>query len=152
MPVPVPDAVALYGRASAHALDLAEQIRLDQLGASTPCTEWSVQDLLDHLVSGTGYLRAAASGGEPTPVSGSTAVSREPADAAVESALNAIGHAGRRAMLRLASDGERTSSELAQIAGLSPSAASQHLKVLREAGLMHVRVDATRRLYRVDLK
>lgn len=79
-------------------------------------------------------------------------MSPEPAGADVESALHAIGHAGRRAMLRLASDGERTSSELAQIAGLSPSAASQHLKVLREAGLMHVRVDATRRLYRVDLQ
>ncbi len=70
----------------------------------------------------------------------------------MEAALQAIGHAGRRAMLRLASDGERTSTELAQAAGLSPSAASQHLKVLREAGLVHVRVDATRRLYRVDLK
>lgn len=73
-------------------------------------------------------------------------------DVDVEAALHAIGHAGRRTMLRLASDGERTSTELAQAAGLSPSAASQHLKVLRDAGLVHVRVDATRRLYRVDLK
>ena len=74
-----------------------------------------------------------------------------PADP-MEAALHAVGHAGRRAMLRLAFDGERTSTELAQAAGLSTSAASQHLRVLREAGLMHVRVDATRRLYRVDLK
>jgi DNA-binding transcriptional ArsR family regulator len=34
---------------------------------------------------------------------------------------------------------------------LTPSAASPHLKLLRETGLMHVRVDARRRLYRVDL-
>jgi DNA-binding transcriptional ArsR family regulator len=53
-------------------------------------------------------------------------------------------------MLRLAWDGERTSSELAEAAGLSRSAASQHLKVLRDAGLVHVRVDANRRLYQVD--
>jgi DNA-binding transcriptional ArsR family regulator len=53
-------------------------------------------------------------------------------------------------MLRLARDGERTASELADVAGLSPSAASPHLKLLRESGLMHVRVDAKRRLYRVD--
>ena len=54
-------------------------------------------------------------------------------------------------MLRLARDGERTASDLADAAGLSPSAASPHLKLLRETGLMYVRVDARRRLYRVDL-
>jgi DNA-binding transcriptional ArsR family regulator len=69
-----------------------------------------------------------------------------------EAALHAISHRGRRAMLRLASDAERTSSELAEAAGLSRSAASQHLKVLREAGLMHARVDANRRLYQVDVQ
>jgi DNA-binding transcriptional ArsR family regulator len=68
----------------------------------------------------------------------------------MEAALQAISHAGRRAMLRLAWDGERTSSELADAAGLSRSAASQHLRLLRDAGLVHVRVDANRRLYRVD--
>jgi DNA-binding transcriptional ArsR family regulator len=63
-----------------------------------------------------------------------------------------MGHPGRRAMLRLARDEERSASELAEIANLSPSAASPHLKMLRETGLMHVRVDAKRRLYRVDLQ
>ncbi len=68
----------------------------------------------------------------------------------IEVALHAISHRGRRAMLRLAWDAERSSSELAEAAGLSRSAASQHLKVLRDAGLVHVRVDANRRLYQVD--
>ena len=54
-------------------------------------------------------------------------------------------------MLRLARDEERSAAELAHVAGLSPSAASPHLKLLRETGLMHVRVDAKRRLYCVDL-
>lgn len=63
-----------------------------------------------------------------------------------------MGHPGRRAMLRLARDEERTASELAEAAHLSPSAASPHLKLMREAGLMHVRVDAKHRLYRVDLQ
>lgn len=62
-----------------------------------------------------------------------------------------MGHPGRRAMLQLARDEERTATELAAAAGLAPSAASPHLKLLRETGLMHVRVDAKRRLYRVDL-
>jgi DNA-binding transcriptional ArsR family regulator len=52
-------------------------------------------------------------------------------------------------MLRLAHQ-ERTASELAAAAGLSPSAASPHLKLLRQVGLLHMRVDAKRRLYLVD--
>ncbi len=55
-------------------------------------------------------------------------------------------------MLRLVWDEERPATELADAAGLSRSAASQHLKLLRDAGLITVRVDATRRLYRADLE
>lgn len=54
-------------------------------------------------------------------------------------------------MLRLVWDAERQASELADAAGLSRPAASQHLKQLREAGLVTVRIDANRRLYRADL-
>ncbi len=72
-------------------------------------------------------------------------------DGSLDGAVRAMGHPGRRAMLRLARDEERSATELAVAAGLAPSAASPHLKRLRETGLMHVRVDARRRLYRVDL-
>jgi DNA-binding transcriptional ArsR family regulator len=72
-------------------------------------------------------------------------------DPAFEDAIRALAHPGRRAMLRLVWDDERPATELADAAGLSRSAASQHLKLLREAGLIRVRVDATRRLYRADL-
>jgi DNA-binding transcriptional ArsR family regulator len=66
--------------------------------------------------------------------------------------LRALAHPARRAMLRLVWDAERTSSDLADAVGMSRPAASQHLKVLREAGLVHVRVDGNQRLYRVDLE
>lgn len=69
----------------------------------------------------------------------------------VEDGIQALAHRGRRTMLRLVQDGECTSSELAEAAGLTRSAASQHLRILRDAGLVHVRVDANRRLYRADL-
>ncbi|AGB22952.1 putative transcriptional regulator [Mycobacterium sp. JS623] len=72
-------------------------------------------------------------------------------DPAVEDAIRALAHPGRRAMLRLVWDEERTATELADAAGLSPSAASQHLKLLRDTGFITVRADATRRLYRADL-
>jgi DNA-binding transcriptional ArsR family regulator len=70
---------------------------------------------------------------------------------ALEDAIRALAHPGRRAMLRLVWDEERPATELADAAGLSRSAASQHLKLLRDAGLITVRADATRRLYRADL-
>jgi DNA-binding transcriptional ArsR family regulator len=70
---------------------------------------------------------------------------------AVDEKLRALAHPARRAMLRLAWDAERSSSEIAEAVALSRPAASQHLKVLRDAGLVHVRVDGNQRLYRVDL-
>jgi DNA-binding transcriptional ArsR family regulator len=68
----------------------------------------------------------------------------------MQAAIDAIAHPGRRAMLRLVLDRELPVSELADRVGLSQPAASQHLKVLRDAGLVRGRVDGRRRLYRVD--
>ena len=70
---------------------------------------------------------------------------------ALEESIRAMAHPGRREMLRLVWDAERPSSDLADAARLSRSAASQHLRVLRDAGLVTVRVDGNRRLYRADL-
>ena len=50
--------------------------------------------------------------------------------------MRAIAHPGRRTMLRLVWDEERPATELADAAGMSKSAASQHLKLLRDAGLV----------------
>jgi DNA-binding transcriptional ArsR family regulator len=70
----------------------------------------------------------------------------------MQAAIDAIAHPGRRAMLRLVLDRELPVSELADRLGLSQPATSQHLKVLRDAGLVRGRVDGRRRLYRVDLE
>ncbi|MFN8526635.1 MAG: metalloregulator ArsR/SmtB family transcription factor [Chloroflexota bacterium] len=68
----------------------------------------------------------------------------------METAIKAIAHPGRRTILRLVWSTELTASELAQRAGMSRPGASQHLRLLREVGLVRVRTDANRRLYRVD--
>jgi DNA-binding transcriptional ArsR family regulator len=68
----------------------------------------------------------------------------------VEDALRAIANPRRRTMLSLVWDEERTATEIADRSGLSKPAASQHLRVLREVGLVHVRADGNRRLYRSD--
>jgi DNA-binding transcriptional ArsR family regulator len=68
----------------------------------------------------------------------------------VQEAIEAISHPGRRAILRLVLDRELPVTELAAKVGVSQPAASQHLKVLRDAGLVQGRVEGRRRLYRVD--
>ena len=47
-------------------------------------------------------------------------------------------------------DQELPTGELAILTGMSQPAASQHLRVLRDAGLVDVRADGPRRLYRVN--
>ena len=68
----------------------------------------------------------------------------------MEDALRAIANPRRRAMLELVWDRERTAGEIAERSGLSAPATSQHLRVLRDAGLVSVRADANRRLYRTE--
>jgi DNA-binding transcriptional ArsR family regulator len=55
----------------------------------------------------------------------------------------------RRTILDLLRDEERPVGDLVDRLALSQPAVSKHLRVLREAGLVDVRVDAQRRLYRV---
>ncbi len=69
------------------------------------------------------------------------------ADAAV--VLDALGDPTRRVVLELLRDGERSVREITDHTEVSQPAVSQHLRVLREAGLVDVRPAGTRRLYRV---
>lgn len=55
----------------------------------------------------------------------------------------------RREILDLLRDGERPVGELVDRLRLSQPAVSKHLRVLRDAGLVEVRPDAQRRLYRL---
>jgi DNA-binding transcriptional ArsR family regulator len=55
----------------------------------------------------------------------------------------------RRIILDVLRDGERPVGDLVRHLRLSQPAVSKHLRVLREAGLVEVRIDAQRRLYRI---
>ena len=58
----------------------------------------------------------------------------------------------RRQILDLLRVRERSVGELVGELGLSQPGVSKHLRVLREAGLVRVRVDAQRRMYGLDPK
>jgi DNA-binding transcriptional ArsR family regulator len=64
--------------------------------------------------------------------------------------LTALADPTRRQIVEMLGRGERASGELAERFAISAPAVSQHLKVLREAGLVQVRVDGQRRIYTLN--
>jgi len=68
----------------------------------------------------------------------------------VEQALDALGDPTRRAVFKRLGRGNRSVREIANGMDVSRPAVSQHLKVLKAAGLIVVRIEGTRRLYGVD--
>ena len=63
--------------------------------------------------------------------------------------LDVIAEPTRRRILDAVRDGERSVGELVEVVGMHQPGVSRHLKVLRDAGLVEVRRDAQRRLYRL---
>lgn len=70
----------------------------------------------------------------------------------VDVALRALSHPVRRDLLRHCGDGDHTVGELADLVGVRQPTASQHLRVLRDAGLVHIEARGNARLYRVDFE
>jgi DNA-binding transcriptional ArsR family regulator len=69
-------------------------------------------------------------------------------------AFDVLGDPVRRRLLELLATGEQSSGEMTGIVqaefGITQSAVSQHLKVLRDSGFATVRIDGARRIYAVD--
>lgn len=66
----------------------------------------------------------------------------------MDDAARAIAEPRRREILHLVRDRERSAGEIASHFDVTRPAISQHITVLREAGLLSERRDGTRRLYR----
>lgn len=67
----------------------------------------------------------------------------------MDNALRAIADPHRRVLLERLSQGPAAAGELGALLPISQPATSRHLAVLREAGLVDVRQDAQRRIYRL---
>ncbi|MCI0636151.1 MAG: metalloregulator ArsR/SmtB family transcription factor [Actinobacteria bacterium] len=65
-------------------------------------------------------------------------------------AFDALGDPTRRAVFEVLRGGAQPVGEIARHLPVSRPAVSQHLRVLKEAGLVRDRKQGTRRLYRVD--
>jgi DNA-binding transcriptional ArsR family regulator len=62
----------------------------------------------------------------------------------------ALAEPHRRHIIELVGEGERTAGDIVEALAISQPGASKHLRILREAGLISVRKDAQRRLYRLE--
>jgi DNA-binding transcriptional ArsR family regulator len=67
----------------------------------------------------------------------------------MESAFTVLAEPSRRAILTLLASGERSVGYLESTLNLSQPSVSKHLRVLRDAGLVEVTIDAQRRVYRI---
>ena len=71
-------------------------------------------------------------------------------DAALQTGLEALGDSTRMAIFQRLSAGPLAVNELAGMLPVSRPAVSQHLKVLKDAGLVTDRKSGTRRYYALD--
>ena len=69
---------------------------------------------------------------------------------AYATAMDALGDATRREIMERLRGGPRPVGEIAAGLPVSRPAVSQHLRVLKEAGLVAERRNGTRRIYRLD--
>lgn len=67
----------------------------------------------------------------------------------MDAVLQALGDPSRRTMLAILRDHDAAAGELAEALPIARPGVSRHLRVLREAGLVDVRKDAQRRIYRL---
>jgi DNA-binding transcriptional ArsR family regulator len=67
----------------------------------------------------------------------------------MDAVLHALADESRRTMLEILRDHQATAGELADALPIARPGVSRHLRVLREAGLVDVRQEAQRRIYRL---
>ena len=65
-------------------------------------------------------------------------------------AFNAVAEPRRRQILDALAEGEQPVNDLVRLLGVTQPAMSKHLRVLREVGLVQVRDEGRRRIYRMN--
>jgi uncharacterized protein (TIGR03086 family) len=63
----MPNPIDLFTKASSHAKGIVAGVKQDQLSSPTPCSEWNVKALIDHLIGGAQYLSSSLSGNPSAP-------------------------------------------------------------------------------------
>ena len=106
------DAVKIYETVKKQARDRIDTVKDDQMGGSTPCSEWDVATLIEHMVKAQAGLAGTVSGGEVA-AEGTSLQRLDAAAAAMLKAVNAPGGMDRQVKRR---DSEVPASEMFAIA------------------------------------
>jgi uncharacterized protein (TIGR03086 family) len=77
----------MFERAATAASGLARSVRPDQMGLATPCSEWDVAALLEHMAGGPGYVLGALEVGVES-------VGQWPDPAAIDAVVSRLGEPG----------------------------------------------------------
>ena len=88
----MPNPAELYEAAVAQTRKFVAGVKSDQLGAQTPCGEWNVQKLLEHINDATNYLTGFMGGSKPDIAAGQSALATY--DAITQAALASVKAAG----------------------------------------------------------
>lgn len=92
------DPVVLFERATARAATVMAAVSVGQLSGPTPCADWDVQQLIDHMVGGTDYLLSALAGEPPRQRSGQSVADYERGLAQLHAGLRSPGGLERMCM------------------------------------------------------
>ena len=79
--------VEMFERAATAASGLAMSVRPDQMRSATPCSEWDVAALLEHMAGGPGYLLGALDVDD-------IGVGQWPEPAAIDAVVSRLGEPG----------------------------------------------------------
>jgi uncharacterized protein (TIGR03086 family) len=77
----------MFERAASSASGLARSVRPEQMGLATPCSEWDVAALLEHMADGPGYLLGALEVGDES-------FGQWPEQAAIDAVISRLGEPG----------------------------------------------------------
>ena len=64
------DPIAIFEKAAVAVQAIMAGIRQDQSSAATPCTEWNVRDVMNHVIGGAEVLAGSLKGSMPEGVGG----------------------------------------------------------------------------------
>lgn len=70
LPVSTPDPIAIFEKASCRVQNIMAGIRQDQSENATPCTEWDVRQVMNHVIGGAEVLAGSLEGNIPEGVGG----------------------------------------------------------------------------------